>query len=158
MNLRPLAAALALLALAVYLGLALPARREAAQAEDANARVHKERREARTRLLRLERQRPRASPAGAATPGERLRQLRRRVIEVVEAAPVSGVLLDVQPQAGSEALNVRLGVEGEYLDLARLSGRLASQEVGLALQTCRLLATPAGLRLELEATTAGGAW
>lgn len=150
------ALALVLLAVAVY-GLAIrPTQAEVESLRTAERRARAERREARAELMRRERGRPRrAQPAVQAAVGPAgARLLRRRVLHVLEGAPVHGVVLEVLNPDPGAVPTLRLVAEGEFADLVALGGRLAAPETGLALGELRFTQVPGGLRLEAQ----GAAW
>jgi hypothetical protein len=149
MNARYVALGLLAAAALLFAGVTLPAWREAGAAQDEYQRQHQQLRAARTRARRADPQ-PSAGPARGA--GGALREARRKVLAIVDRAPVNGVTLDCQPGRTGEAALVRLAAEGAYFDLSRLAGRLSGAETGLVLSAFRLLPTQtSNLRLELEA-------
>lgn len=148
------ALALALLAGAVYGLFVRPARSDLDALRAAERRARAERREARAEWVRLERGRSRRVAVTSSQPGgpAGARLLRRRVLRVLEGAPVRGVVLEVLSPETQALPSVRLSAEGAFADLVALAGRLAAPDAGLAVEQVRFSQTPGGLRLDLQGT------
>lgn len=153
---RLLAAALFLLALLLQLGVALPARREAAAGRGRLARLREEAQALRVRVARLER----ADEAGARAArmdlppeagADAVGRLRRSLLSALGGQPVSGVRLAVRAGSRPFAAEARLRAEGDYGDLVRLSGRLVRPGAGLVLRRVSLTPIPRGkLALDVQ--------
>jgi hypothetical protein len=149
---KPLAAALLLLAaLAVHLGVGVPARRERDEAREDFARARKARESLRTQAVRLERRAVAAAraPAGDAAAA---RALRLALLQATEGLPLESVRIAAEAeQRGTAAARGSLVAEGRQADLLRVAGRLADPSSGILVERVRLAEWRAGLRLELDA-------
>lgn len=142
MSPRALALLLAAFAAGLTAGWVWPAR----------ARVEAVRRE--TELAQQQGQRAgrrTARPAAApASTGEGLRRLRRQVLALAQARPVTGVQLEVLVARATGRGAVDLVAEGSFQELSGLAGDLAGTP-GLALVRVELSPRGESSRLELEA-------
>jgi hypothetical protein len=153
---RLAAAGLFLLALLVHVGLALPARREAAVAQDRFARLREEGQALAARVARLEHAAEVSARAAhmelpPGTGGDAVGRLRRSLLGALDGQTVSGVRLAVQAGNPPFAAEARLRAEGAYAELVRLSGRVVRPGAGLVLRHVRFKPSPEGtLVLEVE--------
>jgi hypothetical protein len=150
--------ALALLAAtaAVYAGLTLPLQRKAAAAADAYRGARDQRREARARLHEAQRResalRRAAPPAGAAAsfPRDPVGQTRHGIVTSLEGAGLSGVRLAVRPARPPAAALIRLGGEGAFADVVRLTGELVRPGTGVVLEKLQLTGQDSRVAVRLE--------
>ena len=159
MKVRILAAALLVLAVALYAAVAVPMQRQAAGAADEYRRARDDARDIRTRLARLERRdaaHARASHAVAAdTPGAAVRAVRRSVVQTLQGARVSGVRLGVVAARPPYTTRVHLTAVADFNDAVTLTGLLAGPETGVVLDRVQLTPRGDGVSLELEGVTLG---
>ncbi len=166
MRTRLVALALAVLSAILYLGAARPWTARALALADEYRLLREERRAGRAALADLERRdallRRTVAALGAAAPvsNEGLRQVRRQVVQAVDAARLSGVRLGVRAgrPGGSAAVQVSgegpveqvLGLTGWLSDLARgtvlVDVRLSRQARGAAALQMNALGFPVGPR------------
>jgi hypothetical protein len=152
---RVLALALLLATVAVYAGLTLPLQRKAAAAADAYRRARDERREARARLDEAQRRESalrRAAPAAGASalPSDPVGRTRHGIVASLEGAGLSGVRLAVRPASPPAAALIRLGGEGAFADVVRLTGELVRPGTGVVLERCQLSGHDSRLAVRLE--------
>jgi hypothetical protein len=152
---RGLAGLIAVVAGLLYLGVAIPAHRALAEAQDAFGRAREERRNLQSRLTRFEMRtaaEDRATEALAAggSAGDPVGRLRHSVVASIEGASVSGVRLAVSPGRSPVGARVQLSAEGAYTEALRLSGTLARPGSGLVLESVHLRPSPAGVALDLS--------
>jgi hypothetical protein len=150
--------ALALLAAtaAVYAGLTLPLQRKAAATADAYRGARDQRRDARARLDEAQRRESalrRAAPhAGAAAsfPRDPVGQTRQGIVTSLEGAGLSGVRLAVRPASPPAAALIRLGGEGAFADVVRLTGELVRPGTGVVLEKLQLTGQDSRVAVRLE--------
>jgi hypothetical protein len=140
---------------AVYAGLTLPLQRKAAAAADAYRRARDERREARARLDEAQRRESalrRAAPAAgaAAVPRDPVGQTRHGIVASLEGAGLSGVRLAVRPASPPAAALIRLGAEGDFADVVRLTGELVRPGTGVVLERFQLNGQDSRVAVRLE--------
>jgi hypothetical protein len=150
-----MAAALLLGAAATYAGLTLPLQARAAAAADAYRRARDERRDARARLDEAQRRASalrRAAPAagGAAFPRDPVGQARRGIVASLEGAGLSGVRLAVRPANPPAAALIRLGAEGAFADVVRLTGEMVRPGAGVILERYQLSSQGSRVAVHLE--------
>ena len=151
MTRRLAAAALLVLAGAVYLALVVPARRERDDARQEWARGREER-----QRLRAQRHGPRApggrggrAPAGDAAAA--VRALRRSLLRATDALPVEALQIGASPaERGAVAARGHLVAEGRLADLLRLTTRLTAPSSGLLVERVTLAETGGRVRLEVD--------
>ena len=154
MTARAAAAVMALLAAALYLAVAVPAGREAAEAADAFGRARLERQDAASRVAALERRREARARAVAAVsdaggdPAASTRAVRRAVSQVIEGSRAEGVNLAIRP--GVQGVEVAIAARGAADDILRLAGALARPEVGVVLGRVNLARAPGGVTVQVE--------
>jgi hypothetical protein len=152
---RPVALLLVAAAVAAYAGLALPARRAAADLGDEYRRVRERRRDASQRLSRTEHQlAARRSMTGGSAgqpPGEPLVSLRRAVLEAVKGSGVSNVRLSLSPGRAPVAASVHLSGEGRFEDVVRFTATVAPPGGTIVLDRVRFAPGPDTISLELDA-------
>ena len=155
MTARPVALLLVVAAVAAYAGLALPARRAAADLGDEYRRARERRRESSQRLSRTEHQlaaRGRTTGKSAGQPsGEPLVSLRRAVLEAVKGSGVSNVRLSLSPGRAPVAASVHLSGEGRFEDVVRFTATVAPPGGTIVLDRVRLAPGPDMISLELDA-------
>jgi len=151
-----------LAALLVYVGLALPARRAAANAGDEYRKARSERREVLQRLSRMQRVRAVRAQAAAALVGGgapasdgSLLEFRRSVLSSLEGHDVSILRLVVTPGRPPVTARVSLSADGRFVDVVRLTGGLVAPGSGLVLDKVRIGPATAGAALQLEALSLG---
>jgi hypothetical protein len=160
MTVRWVAAALLLAGALLYAAVAVPMRRQAVAAAEEYRQARDEARDIRARLQRLERRdaahaRAATALAGAATPGDTVRAVRRSMVQTLHGARVSGVRLGVVPGRAPYAARVRLTAGGPFAEVVALTGRIARPETGIVLERVRLLPQGQHLTLDLEGVTLG---
>ncbi|MBI3931851.1 MAG: hypothetical protein HY317_00420 [Acidobacteria bacterium] len=157
MSPRRVAAALLVLSGALWLGVARPARREAEAARQEHRRLLEARRQARSRVERLESSDAahRRAAGALAAGGNAVTALRRWVLDALQGAPVRGVRLEVRPAPPPAAVSLHLAAEGPSGDVLLVAGEIARPGGGLVLDTVRLTRTPGGLLLGLDALGLG---
>jgi hypothetical protein len=160
-NPRVLAGLLVAAAGLLYLAITVPARRAAAEAQDAYGREREERQGLRSRLAEREltaaaEARATAAVAMAGTPGYPVGHLRRSVVASLEGAGVSGVRISVTPGRDPVAARLQLSAEGPYAEALRLTGRLVRPGSGLILETVRLRPSAAGLGIDVVGFSLAG--
>ena len=159
MRARWVAAALLVAGIVLYAAAAVPMQRPAAAAADEYRRARDEARDIRSRLARLERRdaaHARATAlAGASTPGETVRAVRRSMVQTLQDGRISGVRLAVLPGRAPYAARVRLTAEGSFPDVIALSGRVARPETGVVLERVRLSPRADRVTLDLDGVTLG---
>ena len=155
---RPVAFLLLTAAAAAYIGLALPARRAAADLGDDYRRARVRRRDAALRLSRIERQETARAPrrSGSQFSSEALVALRRSVLESVKASGVSKVRLSFSPGRTPVAASVHLSGEGRFEDVVKLSAGLAPPGSGIVLDRVRFAPGSDTILLELDALSLEG--
>ena len=150
---------LLLLAGGLYVGVAVPARRAAAQAEAELLRVQ-------TAMEPLRRRVAESEPRRAAEDAWRqARQrsdgsvtgLRRLLLEAVAGAPVSGVRLSVSAAASPLAARTRFAALGSFTDLVGVSERLIGPGTAVVPERLRWSRTGSDLTLELDGVVLGRA-
>jgi hypothetical protein len=148
------ALALLLATAAVYAGLTLPLQRKAAAAADAYRGARDQRREARARLDEVQRRESalrRAAPAAAASfPRDPVGHTRHGIVTSLEGAGLSGVRLAVRPASPPAAALIRLGAEGAFADVVRLTGELVRPGTGVVLQRFQLSGQDSRVAVRLE--------
>jgi hypothetical protein len=157
---RVVAALLALLAIAVHVGLTVRYRAQAAAAADEYRKVRDERRQVGARLalkLRLEDAQRRAGRLPAAEGGiTPARAARLQVVRTLEGSGVSRVRLGVSPAVRiPQSVNVRLTGEGSFEDVVRFAGEIVRPGSGLLLQQVELANQDERVGLSLEALGLG---
>jgi len=152
---RRLIAALLLLAgLGLYLGLAVPARRQRDEARQEFARLRGERERQRAQAARLQRRAVLVrAPSGDA---QAIRAMRLSFLGAFEGLPLRAVRVSAEAgRRGVVAARGRLAAEGRQADLLRAAGKLAEASSGVLLENVRLAPAPGGsggdLRLEIVA-------
>jgi hypothetical protein len=158
---RLLALALLAAAAALHVLVTVPSQRRAAVDGDAYRRLRDERRQAQSRLARLERAESlRQQAAGvfnAAGADDVVRLVRRSLIGSLDGAAVSKVHMSVRPGGGEHvAAAVTLNAHGEFEDVVRLSGHVARAGSGLVLQTVTFAQRRPGVGLTMEAVGPSG--
>jgi hypothetical protein len=149
------AALLALLASALYLGVARPATRERDVAREAYGRAREERERLRTRVAEMER-RARREDEVPTDPAAGRRALRLALLRATQRLDVSAVQVAVTDGGRVRAAaRGRLTAEGTFTDLVRLASRLAEPSGGPLLERVTLQRGPETLRLEVETSSAG---
>jgi hypothetical protein len=160
MRIRVAAAVLVLLAVALHALVAMPLQSRAAAASEHYRQARDQRRAARARLAELERResaRSRAEAALAAArsaPGGGVRDVRRKVVDLVGRSRVSGVRLAVRPAPPPASASVGLAAEGSFENVLRLTGELCRPGNGLVLDRVRLAARGAP-RVALDVQASG---
>jgi hypothetical protein len=152
---RTVAVALLLATAAVYAGVTLPLQRKAAASADAYRRARDERRDARVRLDEAQRRESalrRAAPAAAdaAAPRDPVGQTRHGIVASLEGAGLSGVRLAVRPASPPAAALIRLGAEGAFADVVRVTGDLVRPGTGVLLERCQLSSQDSRVAVRLE--------
>ena len=152
---RVVALALLLATAAVYAGLTLPLQRKAAAAAEAYHLARNERREARARLAEVHRResalrRAAPAPGGAAVPGDPVGQTRHGIVASLEGAGLSGVRLAVRPASPPAAALIRLGAEGAFADVVRLTGELVRPGTGVVLERYQLSGKESRVAVHVE--------
>jgi hypothetical protein len=160
MRARPAALLLAATAAVVYFGLALPARRAAADLGDEYRRIRERRREAAQRLSRTEREGlgrlvRRTQASTREPPTDALMSLRRSVLKSIQASGVSNVRLSVNPGRGPVAGTVHLSAEGRFDEVVSLSGAVAPPGSGIVLARVRISPAADTIALDLDALSLG---
>jgi hypothetical protein len=142
----------------LYWGVALPARRATAQAEAELQRVEAERDPLRQRLEERERRRAVEEAWRRAGPGGKYRALtlRRSLLASIDAAPLSGLRLDVTPVPAPLAVRARLSAGGRFEDLVALAQRVVGFRTGLVPERLRWAVTGSEVSLDIEASTLRG--
>jgi hypothetical protein len=161
MSARRLGLGLLLAGLLVYVGVARPAWRAAADTGDEYRKAREQRREALQRLSKAERVRgARARAAGAvaagSSPGAGLLELRRSVLSSLEGHAVSNVRLRVTAGRAPVVARVSLSGEGGFAEVVGLAGGLVRPGSGLVLDQVRIRPAPVGATLEMEALSLEG--
>jgi len=163
MNVRVAGLVLLLLAAVLYVAGAVRLESQAALASDEYRQARDRRRDARSRLAELERReaaRTRAVAVLAAArnaPGGGVRDVRRRIVDLVTRSRVSGVRLGVRPGRPPASAAVALSAEGSFAEVMRLTGELARAGSGLVLDRVRLGSRSSRVGLEVEASGLGSA-
>lgn len=155
MTARPAAFLLLTAAVAAYAGLALPARRAAADLGDDYRRARERRRDATQRLSRIER-RPTARGSALRAPdgqpsSEPLVSLRRAVLESVQGSGVSNVRLSLSPGRAPVAASIHLSGEGRFEDVVKFAAAVAPPGGNIVLDRVRFAPGPDTIFLELDA-------
>jgi hypothetical protein len=137
---RVLALSLLAGAAALHLLVTVPLQRQAGAHGDEYRRLRDERRQAHTRLSRLERaetlRRQAASVFTAPGSEDVVRLVRRSLVHSLEGSPVSGVRISVRPGGRDHvAAAVTLTAEGDFDAVVRLASHLVRSGSGLVLQT-----------------------
>lgn len=142
MRLRAAAGSMLLVAIAIRVLVASPARTDTAAASDAFRRLRDERRAVSQALALAEsrearRERARTLIAGLrAEGGDPVLRLRRDVVTAVGVVGVSRVRLAVLPSRPPVAATLRLSARGSLLEATRLSSELTTR-LGLVLDRVR---------------------
>ena len=152
---RAVALALLLATAAVYAGLTLPLQRKAAAAAEAYRLARNERRDARARLDEAQRResalrRAAPAPGGVAVPGDPVGQTRHGIVASLEGAGLSGVRLAVRPASPPAAALIRLGAEGAFADVVRLTGELVRPGTGVVLERYELSGQDSRVAVRVE--------
>lgn len=159
MKVRIVAAALLVLAVALYAAVAIPMQRQAAAAADEYRRARDDAREVRARLARLERRdaaHARASHAvNADTPGAAVRAVRRSVVQTLQSARLSGVRLGVVAARAPYTTRVHLTAAASFADAVAFTGLLARPETGVVLERIQLTPRGDGVGLDVDGVTLG---
>jgi hypothetical protein len=149
---RAPALVLFLLAAGLYVGVALPARRAAAQVETELARVQAESEPLRRRVAEGEPQR--AAEEAWRQAGEQgddsVTGLRRLLLQSVAGAPVSRVRLSVAAASPPLAARTRFAAFGSFSELVALSERLIGPRTGVVPDRLRWALTGSELSFELD--------
>lgn len=138
MNSRMAALVIAVVAVALYVGVARPLRAQASAYADAFGAARVERRDATARLAELQRRsqaRARAVAAvkGAADdPAVTTRAVRRSVAQAVEGSRAAGVHLAIRPSGNG--VDVDVTARGPAAAVLDLTGQLAKPEFGVVLE------------------------
>ena len=141
---RLVALLLLLATAAVYAGLTVPLRTKAAAASDAYRRARDDRRAARAHLEDVQRRESalrRAAPAAAdpgSSPRDPVGRTRQGIVSSLEGAGLSGVRLAVKPAAAPAASLIRLGAEGAFADVVRVTDDLVRPGTGVVLEKLQL--------------------
>jgi len=140
---------------AVYAGLTIPLQKKAAATADAYRGARDQRREARARLDEAQRRESalrRAAPtAGAAAfPHDPVGQTRHGIVTSLEGAGLSGVRLAVRPAGPPAAALIRLGAEGAFADVVRVTGELVRPGTGVVLERYQLSGQDSRVAVRLE--------
>lgn len=156
---RAPALALFLLAVGLYGGLVVPARRAAAQAEAEVTRVRAESEPLRRQVAEGEPQRAAEEAWRKARPGgdRSVTGLRRLILRSVAGAPVSGVRLSVAATNPPLAARARFAALGSFSDLVELAERLIGSGTGVVPERLRFSLTGSELLFELDGVILGGA-
>ena len=150
---------LLLLAGGLYEGVAVPAQRAAAQAEAERARARAEGEPLRRRVDEDEIHRAALDAwreAGQGADGS-LTGVRRRLLQLVSGAPVSGVRLSVVAANPPLAARTRFAALGSFSDLVGLSERLIGPGTGVVPERMGLARSGSDLALELDGVVLGRA-
>ena len=148
-----------LLAVGLYGGVAVPARRAVAQAEAELTRVRAE-------SEPLRRQAARDEPARAAFEAWRKARVsgdgsvtgvRRRLLQSVAGAPVSAVRLSVNPTNPPLAARARFAARGSFPELVGLSERLIGPATGVVPERLRFSTSGSELAFEMDGAVLGRA-
>lgn len=151
MTRRLVAAALLLLAGAVYLALVVPARRERDDARQEWARGREERQRLRARIADLERRVATAERAPAGDAATAVRALRRSLLRATDALPVEAVQIGASAsERGAVAARGHLVARGRLADLLRLTTRLTAPSSGLLVERATLAESGGRVRLEVD--------
>lgn len=143
--------ALLFLSMALVGGLALPGRLRAG-AIRGEAELERARTQRAETLARSQRAPVAVAAMADATPSERVRRVRRTLLEALEGLALDDVRLEVRESrqtAGS--VDVQLAAQGRFVDLVSATTRLVEPKRGLALATLRLQPRQEHAQLELEA-------
>jgi hypothetical protein len=152
---------LLLFAVVLYVAGSLRLDALAAAAGEQYRQARDERRDAQSRLARLERHeaaRARALAVLAAArnaPAGSVREVRRGVVDLVTRSRVSGVRLGVRPGHPPASATVALSAEGSFADVVRLTGELARAGGGLVLERVRLVSRSPRVAVDVEAAGLG---
>ena len=144
------AALLAVAAVGLHVGVAVPFRRSRDESRREWAEAREEREILRSRLSRLERRAAaRPAPSGDAAAA---RAMRQSLLRAAEGLPLAAVRIGVEAgRRGAVAARGRLSAEGAKPDLLRAAERLADPSSGVLLERVTLLPTRGGeLRLEVH--------
>ena len=139
-------------ALAVFVGLVPPARRDADAARQEFAEAREERERLRVRLADLSRRTTGDEGATAADGVTAARALRLAFLRATEGLDLTGVEIGVSPVSrGTMAARGLFAAEGPYVDVLRLARRLAKPSSGLLLERVSLGEARSAVRLDAEA-------
>jgi hypothetical protein len=147
---------LLLATVAVYVGLTLPLQKKAAAAADAYRRARDERRGARALLEEARRRESalrRAAPAAgepSSSPRDPVGQTRQGIVASLEGAGLSGVRLAVKPAPPPAAALIRLGADGAFADVVRVTDELVRPGTGVVLEKFQLNGQDSRVALRLE--------
>jgi type II secretory pathway component PulL len=150
---RRLVALLLLSAAVVILAVGVPsAHRERDAARLAHRAARAEREQLRVRLANLDRRTSEDRQPTAATGAAAVRALRSAVLAATDGLEVTGVeVTTVAAARGAVAAQGRLAVEGDFVEVLRLTRRLASSASGVLLERVTLGEARGRVRLEAEA-------
>ena len=144
MKTRLVAATVAVFAAILYLGAARPLTARALAKGDEYRSLREERRLRRATLSELERRdalvRRTVAALGSAAPASHaaLRQVRRQVVQAVDAAELAGVRLSVRPTRAGGGAAVRVSGGGRVDRVLGLAGWLADPGRGTVLAEVRM--------------------
>lgn len=161
MRARLVAAALLLLAAAVYALVWLPANERVIRNGEALRRLHEERRQLAAALQPLEREdalRTAALARLGAVPlpeGHEAPLVRRAVLAKLSEAGFRGVRVSVRPGRGSAAALIGVQADGSLMNALRFSDDLVRPGSGVVFNRVRLAPGPEGISLELDASNMG---
>jgi hypothetical protein len=150
---------LLLVAGGLYGGVAVPARRAAAQAEADLLRIQ-------TAMMPLRRQVAEGEPQRAAEDAWReagqpsdgsVTGLRRLLLQAVAGAPVSGVRLSISAATATLPARTRFAAVGSFADLVGLSERLIGPGTAVVPERMRWSRTGSDLAFELDGVVLGRA-
>jgi len=157
MSLRLGAAALLLIALALWLGVARPARREVAEAQEQFARAREERERVRVRAAEAERRaaaRDRLAAASPSASSDPVGGLRRFALQALSGTGLSGAQLEVTPGRAPAAARAHLNARGSFREALRLCQRLGGAESRVAIERVQLTPTTGSeLRIDVDGFT-----
>lgn len=152
------------LAAALHLGVTLPTESKSLATKDEYTRLRTKRRDADRKLQVIERrlaEREQVSQilaqTPAVTPERAVPEVRRRVVETLDAAGVSKVRLEVRPPAQAPAIaSITLQGEAAFFDAVGLAEALLRPTSGLVIDKFRMASTAGNpVLLEVEASAVG---
>jgi hypothetical protein len=142
---------LLLLAGAVYVGIAVPARQDRDEVRRGCDRAREERERLRDRVADLERQGDASGRAGPSSSAAAVRALRRSLLRATAGLPVEAVQISVAAgERGAFGTRGRLAAEGRLGDVLRLTTRLTSPSSGLLVERVGLAEAQGRVRVEVE--------
>lgn len=154
MNSRMAALVIAVVAAALYVGVARPLRTQASAYADAFGAARVERRDATARLAELQRRSQVRARAVAALmgafrdPAVTTRAVRRSVAQAVEGSRAAGVHLAIRPS--HQGVDVNVTARGPAADVLDLAGQLARPEAGVVLERVSFMRSAGEVGLQVR--------